>query len=47
MMENKYRAKYTNNKARRKYIIVSFFIEQARLKKWVATLILSIILSII
>jgi len=37
-------AKYTNNKARRKYIIVSFFIEQARLKKWVATLILSIIL---
>lgn len=44
MMENGYRAKYTNNMARRKYIIVSFFIEQARLKKWVATLILSIIL---
>ena len=44
MMENGYRAKYTNNKARRRYIIVSFFIEQARLKKWVATLILFILL---
>jgi flagellar P-ring protein precursor FlgI len=44
MMENGYRAKYTNNKARRRYILVSFFIEQARLKKWVATLILFILL---
>jgi flagellar P-ring protein precursor FlgI len=44
MMENGYREQYTNNKARRKCIIVSFFIEQARLKKWVATLILSILL---
>jgi flagellar P-ring protein FlgI len=44
MMENGYRAKYTNNKARKRYILVSFFIEQARLKKWVATLILFILL---
>ena len=44
MMENGYRVKYTNNKARRRYIFVSFFIEQARLKKWVATLILFILL---
>jgi flagellar P-ring protein FlgI len=47
MMENGYRAKYTNNKVRRRYILVSFFIEQARLKKWVATLILFILLMFV